>query len=109
MKKILKILLSAILIIVAVVIFLDSQGPVKAVNTCEDLSSSIIELSKENKGPFSAKILKLYNIKENDANPSGKILDCTATAKTDRSGDVVINFFLEEDTDGDRFIGYKMQ
>ena len=108
MKKILKFLLSAILIIVGVVIFLgiNSQGPVK---TCEDLSPSIIELSKENKGPFSAKILKLYNIKENDANPSGKILDCTATAKTNRSEDVVINFFLEEDSDGDRFIGYKMQ
>ena len=105
MKKVLGIIF---LVIVVVVVFgVLGSGGGQAIETCEDLAPRIIELSKEKRGPFNAQILKLYDIKKNDTQNTKRVLDCIATAKTDRSDDAVISFYLEEDSDGDRFIGYE--
>ena len=74
--------------------------------TCEDLAPEIIELSEDNVGPFSAAIIKLYEIEEVKGS-SDKILDCEATARWSRGDDSEIEFYMEEDSDGDRFIGYR--
>ena len=45
--------------------------------------------------------------KNDNTQKAKKVIDCIATAKTDRTDDATINFYLEEDADGDRFIGYQ--
>ena len=105
MKKILGIIAIVVVVVVGMSI-LDSGGG-QAIETCEDLAPHIIELSEEKRGPFNAQILKFYDIKKNDTQNTKRVIDCIATAKTDRSEDAVINFYLEEDADGDRFIGYE--
>ena len=106
MKKFAKLVLGAGLVIL-LISSLQNYNPSKARETCEDLQSDIIELSKENRNPFSAKILKLYDIKEV---PSEKyVLHCEATAKWNRGDNSSVSFYVEEDEDGDRFIGYKAQ
>ena len=103
MKKVLGII--AVVIVVVVVLGVLGGGS-QPIETCEDLAPRIIELSKEKRGPFNPQILKLYDIKKNDTQNTNRPIDCIATAKTDRSDDVVVSFYLEEDADGDRFIGY---
>lgn len=72
--------------------------------SCDELAPQIIELTEEQEGPFSAKILKLYDIEE--VEPLGYVLRCQATAKWNRiHDDGVITFYIEEDKDGDQFIG----
>ena len=105
MKKVLGII--ALVIVVVVVFGVLGSGGGQAIETCDDLAPRIIELSKEKKGPFNAEILKLYDIKKNATQNTNRVLDCIATAKTDRSDDAAVSFYLEEDADGDRFIGYQ--
>lgn len=105
-KKFTKFVLGIGLVILLISI-LSTHKPSKVATTCEDLQSEIIELSKENRNPFSAKILKLYDIKEV---PSEEyVLHCRATAKWNRGDSSSVSFYIEEDKDGDRFIGYKAQ
>ena len=110
MRKVLRIM-AVVTVVVVVLSVLGSCGGL-AIKTCEDLAPHIIELSKE-KGPYNAQILKfydirrLYDIKKNNTQNAKTVIDCTATAKTDRTPDATINFYLEEDADGDRFIGYR--
>ena len=120
MKKVLGIL--AIVVVVVVVFGLLSSCGGKAIRTCDDLAPHIIEMSKKERGPLHAKILKLYEIKgpfnaeilklaeikKSDTRYAKRVLNCIATAWTDRSDEAPISFYLEEDVDGDRFIGYQM-
>ena len=77
--------------------------------TCEELAPHIIDLSKKNTNPLAAKLLKLYDIQTSD--PSGdRILSCIAKARMNRGGiDRMVSFYIQEDSDGDRFYGFKMQ
>ena len=107
MKKVLKVLVLGIVGVAGVVIVIgifesDVGGPIE---TCEDLAPGIIEMSEEKRGLFSTKILKMYDINQNASPDKNRLLECTATAKMDRGGDVGITFYMEEDADGDRFIG----
>ena len=89
-----------------ILVFGSQEGSMK---TCSDLSPDIISLSKKQNSPFARKILKLYDIKEQKV--SGKrILNCTAMAKLNRGDrDRTIDFYIEQDADGDRFYGFKMR
>lgn len=74
--------------------------------TCEELAPRIVDLSEENESPSAGRILKFYDIKELDT--SGEyILRCSARAALSRGGDANIIFYLQEDQDGDQFIGYE--
>ena len=75
-----------------------------SIETCEDLAPEIIELSEERAGEFSPSILKLYDIREVRGT---NVLDCRATGKMSDAYDSIISFHLEEDADGDQFIGYQ--
>ena len=88
-------------------VFLGLGGCQGSIATCEDLAPHIINLSEEQKWPFSAKILKLYDIKARAATNTGQKLNCTANAKMNRGDNATIQFHLEEDSDGDQFIGYE--
>ena len=86
MKKVLKVLVLGIVGVAGVVIVIgifesDVGGPIE---TCEDLASSIIEMSEEKRGLFSTKILKMYDINQNASPDKNRPLECTATAKMDR-------------------------
>lgn len=76
--------------------------------TCEELAPRIIQLSEEREGPFTARILKFYDIEELEAS-GDYILKCWARAKTSRGGDSDVIFHMTEDEDGDRFIGMEPQ
>ena len=111
MKKLFKILVLGIAGLAGVVIVIgilesDTGSPIE---TCEDLAPSIIEMSEEKRGVFSRRILKMYDINRNATPGKNRLLECTATAKADRGGDIDITFYMEEDADGDRFIGYQQQ
>lgn len=105
MKKILGVL--AIVVVVVIVFGVLGSGGGSTTETCDDLAPHIIKLSEENKDPSAAKILKLYDIKKNDTQNAKRVIDCIATARTDRTDDAPISFYLEEDADGDRFIFYE--
>ena len=95
-----------VLVIGAVVLFDTGAGSAK---TCEELVPHIIDLSKKNTNPLAAKLLKLYDIQTRD--PSGdRVLRCVAKAKMNR-GDIdrMVSFYIQEDSDGDRFYGFKIQ
>lgn len=72
--------------------------------TCEELAPQIVELSEQDTRPFSATFLKLYDIEEIEGT---RKLECTANAKLSSGGNSAIKFYLEEDADGDQFIGYQ--
>ena len=80
-----------------------SDSAAVSIETCEELAPHIIELSEQNADSYPGKILKMYYIREV---PGTNELDCSATAKMSRGGDTTIRFRLEEDADGDQFIGY---
>ena len=77
------------------------------IKTCDDLAPQIIELTEEQEGPFSRAVLKLYDIEE--VNPTGYVLECKANAKWNKGEEGTIKFYLEEDNDGDQFIGYEAE
>ena len=111
MKKVLRIIAVVIVVVVVFGVLVSCGG--QAIRTCEDLAPRIIDLSKERRGPSNAGILKfyditrLYDIKNDNTQKAKKVIDCIATAKTDRTADTTINFYLEEDAAGDQFIGYR--
>ena len=111
MKKLFKILVLGVVGVVGGIIVIgifESDGG-GSIETCEDLAPSIIEMTEEKRGPFNRRILKMYDINQNATPSKNRLLECTATAKMDRGGDVDITFYMEEDADGDRFIGYQQQ
>ena len=73
--------------------------------TCDTLEPQIIELTEEQEGPFSPKILKMYELEE--IKSTDYILGCKANVKWSKGEESIIMFYLEEDKDGDRFIGYE--
>ena len=77
------------------------------IETCEDLARRIIDLSEKNKNPFSAVILKFYDI-SNQEKSAEQILNCVGKAKLNRGDDRTVNFYLQQDADGDQFIGYEI-
>ena len=76
-----------------------------APSTCTELAPHIIDLSEENESAFRPRILKLYNIRS--INNTNRLLECRADAKTSHGEDASIIFYMEDDDDGDRFIGYR--
>ena len=98
--------LPVILIVLVVGAVLLSEGG--SVDTCESLGKSVIQLSKKQQGPLSREILKLYDITTLEASGQ-RVLNCTATAKLNRGEDQTVSFYLEEDSDGDLFQGYRLE
>ena len=82
--------------------------PATSPETCEELAPRIIKLSKENENPFSGRILNLYDIESLESD-GDNILKCGARATRSRGGERDIFFYLKEDEDSDRFIGYEGQ
>ena len=74
---------------------------------CEDLVPEVIDLSKRNRNPLAQDILKIYNVSETSR--TSKRLACEGTARWSRDDDMRVTFYIEEDQDGDRFIGYRGQ
>ena len=72
---------------------------------CEDVVPEIMALSQEqgNSNPLTPPILKMYDVQE--VGRSDERLDCMGLARTS-TGQGLIVFYMEEDRDGDRFIGY---
>ena len=57
-------------------------------------------------GTFDGEILKVYDVQEIRRNPIKLV--CGGLAKTPSQGDaIVIEYFIEEDRDGDAFFGYE--
>ena len=81
-----------------------SDSAAVSIETCEDLAPRIINLSEERAGEFRPSILKLYDIREIRGTNE---LDYRATGRMSRGDDSTIIFYLEEDADGDRFVGYR--
>ena len=74
--------------------------------TCEDLAPHIVNMTEEHRWPYSPKILKLYDIRAIAATNAGQRLSCTANARMSYGDNATVHFHLEEDSDGDQFIGY---
>ncbi|MCY3784556.1 MAG: hypothetical protein OXG79_12350 [Chloroflexi bacterium] len=72
---------------------------------CEDLIPDVVRISEENKHPLRPTILKVYDAKE--VSRSSSRLECEGSAKTSFGDDQPLIFYLEEDADGDRFVGYE--
>lgn len=72
---------------------------------CGDVVPEIIALSQEqdNSNPLTPRILKMYDVQE--VGRSDERLDCMGLARTS-TGQGLIVFHMEEDRDGDKFIGY---
>ena len=109
--RVLKILLGTIGVLVVgvvVVALLGEQSGSARPPTCQELSTSIVELSKKSTNPFAAKIVKLYEIRPYEPKGAGRAVDCRAEALWDRGGDKsTIEFHLmEPDADGDQTYGY---
>ena len=85
-----------------------SQLSIKSISEiqCEDLIPEIISLSESSDNQTAPTILKVYDSQE--VGRSTKRLDCEGDARLS-SGDWRISFHLEEDRDGDRFVGYQVQ
>lgn len=77
------------------------------ITTCEDLAPLIVNMTEEHKWPYSPKILKLYDIRAIAATSAGQKLSCIANARMSYGDNATIQFHLEEDSDGDQFIGYE--
>ena len=73
--------------------------------TCEELGDRVIDLSEESEGPFSPKILKLYDVRS-ETPEDGNILQCWGRAKWNRGDESPIRFYIWEDEDSDSFMGY---
>ncbi len=73
---------------------------------CGGLVPKIIDMSESNKDPLASKILKVYNAKE--VTRSNRRLECEGIARTSSDGWSRVSFHIEEDWDGDRFIGYSL-
>ena len=72
---------------------------------CEYLVPEITLLSENQSNPYAQKILKIYdNITV--VRRSAKELVCTGPVRGSQ-GDSFLEFYVEEDRDDDRFIGYK--
>ncbi len=76
---------------------------------CDDprFTKQILELSKDNQNPFSARILKLYSDVE-EQERTKKVLRCKGTATLSRGGESYITYHYEIDRDDDAFIGYEI-
>ncbi|MCY4368856.1 MAG: hypothetical protein OXF41_05400 [bacterium] len=72
---------------------------------CEDIVSDVIALSEEQPGPFSTTILKIYSPTELGRDDTN--LNCEGRALTSTGGEVMIDFYLWSDDEGDLFIGYE--
>lgn len=73
---------------------------------CAYIVDDIIKMSEErSQYTTRAKILKVYDPKE--LRSSEKEFVCGAKAKVSRGGDTTLELWIEEDQDGDRFIGYR--
>ena len=93
-------------IVIVAVSMLSDNGTIE---TCDDLAPRIIDLSKEQKNPFSPSILKIYDITEQEKT-GNQILNCHGNAKLSRGDlDPNVNFYLQQDDDGDRFFGYNIE
>ena len=103
-----KLMATVALMVISLLVFTGCGASLTTPETCEDLAPMIIELSEDNEGPFSGRIIKLYEIDE-VRGASDRVIDCKANAKWSRGGDSGINFYMEEDSDGDRFIGYERE
>ena len=69
------------------------------------LMNQIIALSKEkSQGTVRGEILKIYDPEE--ISNTGDTLTCRGEALLDTNEREMIEFYLEEDKDGDRFVGY---
>ena len=74
---------------------------------CDKLRADIVELSEDQTNPFAIKILKINNdFRETRRTSAG--FDCVATAVTDRSGTLPVEYRLEKDAEGDTFIFYEL-
>ena len=71
---------------------------------CEDLIPEIIDLSEERKNPLAPAILKIYNAEE--VTRTSERLECEGDARWS-SGEWRVAFHIEEDQEGDSFIGYE--
>jgi hypothetical protein len=69
---------------------------------CEYLVTDVIQLSQDQTNPFAQTILKIYDDMEVLSRTEKKLL-CGGFAKGSR-GDSPVEFYIEEDRDGDRFI-----
>ena len=76
--------------------------------TCDDLAPKIIDLSEENANQFAPKILKISEISEEEVIGEAT-LQCSGLARLSRGEPRPIDFYILEDADGDRFIGYEAQ
>ncbi len=61
-------------------------------------------MSQENRGGSQVSILKVYDAEE--VSRTIRRLECEGRARTSAGGWMGLTFYLEEDSDGDRFIGY---
>ncbi len=73
---------------------------------CADLIPEIIDLSEDNDNPLAPTILKIYDVEELER--TSQRIDCEGDAKWS-TGEWRVAFHIEEDGDGDRFIGYQLK
>ena len=106
MKKFASWALGLIGVVVVVALIGDGENVSETV-TCGELSKHIMELSKEQKNPLKATMLKMYDIQEVSPPAEGRVLDCTADIKWDRGDNSRISFYIEQDSEGSQFYGYK--
>ena len=76
---------------------------------CEDkrFIDRVMQVSKDNKNPFMARILKMYDGAQ-ELERTESILRCRAEANLSRGGNRYVIYHHQIDRDGDGFIGYKI-
>lgn len=72
---------------------------------CDDLIADVIRISEDNKDPQQPTILKVYDAKQ--VSRGTRRVECEGIARTSFGDDQPLLFWLEEDADGDRFVGYE--
>ena len=82
----------------------DTHKPMGQVQ-CEDLIPQVISLSEDNQNALRPAILKVYDARR--VSRSASRVECEGRAKMSRGDMQGLIFYLEEDSDGDRFIGYE--
>lgn len=89
----------------------DSYGmrdPIPSEWDCELLAERIKRNSKERyQGTLGTWVLKIYDIRE--MHNSSARFECSGTAKLSKGGERDIIFYAEEDGDGDRFTGWRLE
>ena len=71
------------------------------VDTCEELAPYIVELSEDNRNSLQPAILKIYDI-ETKQHPDQEV-SCIGLATMSSGDDIMMEFYLTKDQDGDYF------